>query len=61
MSQDPVRSPTIDLAPPPQRGAGDVERAVKKWKPVFRKTRAPNFEIDQLFCIWAIPLKCRLI
>ena len=28
-----------------------LERAAKKWKPVFRETRARHFEIDQLFCI----------
>ena len=28
-----------------------LERAAKKWKPVFRETRALHSEIDQLFCI----------
>ena len=31
--------------------ATPLERATKKWMPVFRGRRALRFEIDQLFCI----------
>jgi hypothetical protein len=40
---------------------GGLERAAKKWMPVFRDKRALHFGIDQLSRIRAIPLEWGLI